>query len=102
MLNVQLGGIVTNTSYCWRAPRARSPLGRVQVPKGPKIEKIQSRLKFSISLEIFNLDLKFSISTFRIPTKISALVGGSLEIFESRLKISIPEGDLEFFQSLGP
>ena len=25
-------------------------------PKGPKIEKIQSRLKFSISLENFNLD----------------------------------------------
>ena len=25
-------------------------------PKGPKIEKIQSRLKFSISLEVFNLD----------------------------------------------
>ena len=25
-------------------------------PKGPEIEKIQSRLKFSISLENFNLD----------------------------------------------
>ena len=25
-------------------------------PEGPKIEKNQSRLKFSISLEIFNLD----------------------------------------------
>ena len=26
------------------------------IPKAPKIEKIQSRLKFSISIEIFNLD----------------------------------------------
>ena len=31
--------------------------GRVVLsPKGPKIEKIQSRLKISTSLEIFNLD----------------------------------------------
>ena len=30
--------------------------GCVAFPKGPKIEKIQSRLKISISLEHFNLD----------------------------------------------
>ena len=29
-------------------------------PKGPKIEENQSRLKFSISLEIFNPDLQNS------------------------------------------
>ena len=29
-------------------------------PKGPNLENIQSRLKFSISLEIFNLDLQNS------------------------------------------
>ena len=32
--------------------------GGVWYPKGPKIEKIQSWLKFSISLEMFNLDLQ--------------------------------------------
>ena len=42
-------------------------------PKSPKIEKIQSRLKFSISLEIFNPDLQNS------PQNI--VVGGSLEMF---------------------
>ena len=51
-------------------------------PKGPKIEKIQSRLKFSISLEIFNLDLKFSISTSEFPTKI-------VPWWVARLKFSI-------------
>ena len=64
-----------------------------------------SRLKTSISLEIFQ------VSILWIPHKIRGLVGGSLEIFnlawkchsfQSRLKISIPEGDLEFFQDLGP
>ena len=72
---------------------------------------------FKFSLEIFNLAwklqsrLKFSISILWIPHKIRGLVGVSLEIFnlawkchsfQSRLKISIPEGDLEFFQDLGP
>ena len=72
-------------------------------PKGPKIEKIQSRLKFSISLGNFNPDWDVQSWPSEFPTKkIRGLVGGSLEIFQSRLKISIPEGDLEFFQSLGP
>ena len=68
---------------------------------------------FKFPLEIFNLAwnfqsrLKFSILTLRIPHKNRGLVGGSLEIFnlawkchsfQSRLKISIPEGDLDFFK----
>ena len=58
-------------------------------------------LNKTISIEIVNLAwklqsrLKFTISTFRISHKNGALVGGSLEI-------SIPEADLEFFQSLRP
>ena len=55
--------------------------GQKRNPKGPNLEKIQSRLKFSISLEIFNLDLQNS------PQKIG--VGGWLAWkFQSRLKIS--------------
>ena len=72
---------------------------------------------FKFSLENFNLAwklqsrLNFSIPGFRIAHKNRGLVGGSLEIFnlawkchsfQSRLKISIPEGDLEIFQDLGP
>ena len=53
-------------------------------PKGPRIEKIQSRLKFSIL-------------TFSIPHKNRGLVGGSLEIFNLAWKLR----DLDFFQSLG-
>ena len=34
--------------------------GALQYPKGPKFEKFQSRLKCSISLEMFNLDLQNS------------------------------------------
>ena len=64
----------------------------------------QSRLKISISIENFNPDLD------KTPQK-GALLCGSLEIFNldwkfrseiGRLKISIPERNLEFFQSLGP
>ena len=44
-------------------------------PEGPKIEKFQSRLKFSIEIENVSLDLHNS------PTKNWGLVGGSLEIF---------------------
>ena len=46
----------------------------VRFPKGPKIEKVQSRLTISISLEMFNPDLENS------PQKLGGLVGGSLEI----------------------
>ena len=56
------------------------------VPKGPNLEKIQDRLKFSISLEIFNPDLQNS------PQKIGVW-------WVARLKIS---SSLEIFQDLGP
>ena len=41
-------------SACGKYGRSLSP----QNPKGPKIEKNQSRLKISISIEHFNLDLQ--------------------------------------------
>ena len=75
-------------------------------PKGPKIEKIQSRLK--IQVEIFNLARKFEISLeiFNLDLQNSQRRIGSggrhAWNFQSRSKISIPEGDLEFFQSLVP
>ena len=66
-------------------------------PKGPKIEKNRSRLKMSIPIENFNPDLQNS------PQKIGVCWVARLKNLQSRLKISIPEGDLEnVFQSLGP
>ena len=62
-----------------------------RIPKGQKIEKNQSLLKFSISLEIFNPDLQNSHKNW-------GLVGGPLEIFNLAWKFQ----DLECFQSLGP
>ena len=41
----------------------------VRIPKGPRIEKFQSRLKFSIPLEIFNLDWKFQSRPSEFPTE---------------------------------
>ena len=49
--------------------RGVSHLKCICYPKGPKIEKIQSRLKFSISLENFNLACNFQSRRFRIPHK---------------------------------
>ena len=72
----------------------------VVVPKGPKIEKFQSCLIFPISLEIFNLDWNFQSWPSEFPTENRGLVGALAWKFQSCLKISIPEGDLEFFQSL--
>ena len=73
---------------------------------------------FKLSLENFNLAWKLQSWPWKLQswpwefsTKTGGLVGGSLEIFnlawkchsfQSCLKISIPEGDLEFFQDLGP
>ena len=54
----------------------------------------QYRLKFSISLENFNLYLQSS------PPK-KALVGGKVEALPSRLKLSVPEGDLDFLSTFG-
>ena len=44
-------------------------MAELSYPKGPNLEKIQSRLKFSISLANFKPRLKFSILTSRIPHK---------------------------------
>ena len=60
-------------------------------PKGPKIEKIQSHLKISISIESFNLDLQNS------PQKKSGLVGGSLELFNLAWKFQSRRAILNFF-----
>ena len=68
-------------------------------PKGPKIEKIQSQLKFSIPLENFNLAWNFQSRPSEFPHNKKGLVGGALEIFNL---VSKKNQDLEFFQSLGP
>ena len=52
---------------------------KLTFPNGPTIKKIQSRSKFSISIEIFNLDRKFQSRHLDLPTKNRAAVGGSLE-----------------------
>ena len=85
--------IAIRTAYhqCFKRPWNRTT--RIaRFPKGPKIEKIQSRLKFSISLEIFNPDLQNS-------NKNRGLVGGSLEMFNLVCKFQ----DLDFliFRPLG-
>ena len=53
---------VRNKKTKWVCPRAKLSLSLGQTrgrpranPKGPNLEKIQDRLKFSISLENFNL-----------------------------------------------
>ena len=48
-------------------------------PEGPTIKKVQSRSKFSISIEIFNLARKFQSRRLDFPIKNRAAVGGSLE-----------------------
>ena len=60
-------------------------------PKGPKIEKNQSRSKFSISLENFNPGL----SAF--PTENRVLVGGWLEIFNLAWRFQSRRAILNFF-----
>ena len=93
--------------YDWKnsipTDRVKFPIHTLQI-FNPYAWKFQSRLKFSISIENFNPDLDNS------PHK-GALLCGSVEIFNldwkfqseiGRLKISIPEQNLEIFQSLGP
>ena len=64
-------------------------------PKGPKILKtLQSPLKFSISLEIFNLDLQNSPHTHKIGVWWAARLKFSISLEKSN-----PEGDLDFCQS---
>ena len=80
------------------APSTRKSLA---IPKGPKIEKIQSRLKISISLEIFNLDWNFQSWPSDFPTKIGVW-------WVARLKFSIsienfnPGGRSWIFSIFGP
>ena len=49
--------VVGSYKSCFEAGNRKVVSPLFAVPKGPKIEKLQSRLKFSISLEIFNLNL---------------------------------------------
>ena len=69
----------------------------VQNPKGPKIEKIKSRLKCSISLENFNLDWTFQSPLEIFPTKYGGSVGGPLEIFNLAWKFQSWRAILNFF-----
>ena len=65
------------------------------IPEGPTIKNIQSRSKFSISIEIFNLARTFQSRRLDFPTKNRAAVGGLLENvilarnFQSRSKSRI-------------
>ena len=64
----------------------------VSNPKAPKIAKIKSHLKLSISLEEFNLAWKLQFWPSEFPTKKKGgLVGGSPEIFKLAWKIN-PKG----------
>ena len=89
-------------------------LGASYQPRGPCDWKNSipiDRVKFSIhAIEIVNLRLKISIPTLIFPTE-GALFSISIEMFNldwkfqseiGRLKVSIPERNLEIFQSLGP
>ena len=78
------------------------PLGN---PEGPTINKIQSRSKFSISIDIFNLAREFQSRHLDFHTINRAAVGGSLENvtlarnFQSRSKSRLflifgPSGEL--------
>ena len=80
-------------------------------PEGPTIQKIQSRSKISISIEIFNIARKFQSRRLEFPTKNTAAVGGSLENFilarnfQSRSKSRIflifgPSGSVQPFPAL--
>ena len=76
--------------------RSKSP----PFPKGPKIEKIQSRLKISISLENFNLDWKFQSWPSEFPTKNRGLLGVGIEIFNLDWKFQSRRAILRHFFNL--
>ena len=83
-------GLEVVVQNCTRLPTIAL---RAQILKKIKIAwNFQSRLKISISPEIFNPDLQNS------PQKIRGLVGGLLEVFKHAWKFQ----DLEIFQDLGP
>ena len=68
-------------------------------PEGPTIKKIQSRSRFSISLEIFNFDRKFNLDVSNSPQKIGR--GGWLaRKLHSRSKFRIFARNLDFFFDL--
>ena len=50
-------------------------------PRGPNDQKIQARLKFSVSIEMINLARKFQSRRLEFPTKNWAAAGGSLKNF---------------------
>ena len=70
---------------------------RASAPKGPKIEKIQSRLKISISLENFNLDWTFQSWPSEFPTKNRGLLGVEIEMFNLDWKFQSRRAILNFF-----
>ena len=94
---------MTPSPLLWRALSSQiffSLLFGISFPKGPKIEKIQSRLKISIALEIFNLDWNFQ-SWPQFPTKI-----GVWWVVRLKFSISIenfnPGGRSWIFSIFGP
>ena len=68
----------------------RGSAERGSFPEGPTIEKIRSRSKCSISIEIFNLARKYQSRRLDFPPqKNRAAVGGSLENFILARKKSV-------------
>ena len=55
----------------------------VDIPKGPNLEKNQDRLKFSISLEIFNPDLQNSPQKIGVWWVARLKISSSLENFKT-------------------
>ena len=65
---------------------------RIVTVRAQRLKKIQSRLKCSIPLEIFNLAWKFQSRPSKFPTKNRGLVGGALEIFNPAWIGRTPKG----------
>ena len=91
---IKLGVSIANDS---RESRCESPATKLMNPKGPKIAKIQSRLKISISLENFSLDSKFQSWPSEFPTKNRVLLGVEIEIFNLDWKFQSRRAILNFF-----
>ena len=71
--------LVVANKYCMTMTGSGNAL--TIYPEGPTIKKIQSRSKFSISIEIFNLARRFQSRRLDFPTKHRAAVGGTLGNF---------------------
>ena len=77
---------------------ARGPSSNLD--PSPNLEKKAFRLKSSVSFENFSISLvNFNRDLQRSPKK--GAWGVARLNFQSRLKITFPEGDLELFQSVG-